>query len=308
LTIDVYQDLLDNISMDQDFPLQIFSHDLSPIKDFIGEEGIRNFAQLQDYPIFMGLAQKGRLAKDNGEKFASFKTNSGTGNIYQEDYANLIMKTKPDVLVPLFDMPAGTSVVGAKRTKKSIERSLRFLDDSLRSCNLDQNDLGQCPVFGVIISFADNFEETERLISSTQERNVSGFFITYNEEEKVSDLEVCGRMEEIVQKLDSSKPRMISSLNGSPEFIVEMWKRGIDLFESSCLEDRTAAYEAINFEYRINPCSSALKMDDEVYGLDGKPLVEGCSCYACRNHTRAYIHRLVQTNEMLRLVLIQMQV
>jgi tRNA-guanine family transglycosylase len=47
-------------------------------------------------------------------------------------------------------------------------------------------------------------------------------------------------------------------------------------------------------------------MDDEVYGLDGKPLIDGCSCYACRNHTRAYIHHLVQTNEMLGLVLIQM--
>lgn len=32
---------------------------------------------------------------------------------------------------------------------------------------------------------------------------------------------------------------------------------------------------------------------------DKGPLVQGCTCYACKRHNRAYIHHLLQSNEML---------
>lgn len=34
------------------------------------------------------------------------------------------------------------------------------------------------------------------------------------------------------------------------------------------------------------------------------PLVEGCGCYCCRNHKRAYLHHLLVTNELLAGVLL----
>jgi queuine tRNA-ribosyltransferase subunit QTRTD1 len=33
--------------------------------------------------------------------------------------------------------------------------------------------------------------------------------------------------------------------------------------------------------------------------------VEGCTCFACRNHTRAYVHHLLHTHEMLASVLLE---
>lgn len=38
---------------------------------------------------------------------------------------------------------------------------------------------------------------------------------------------------------------------------------------------------------------------DEVYARDVRPLVEGCTCYACCHHTRAYLHHLVVVHEIL---------
>ncbi len=35
-----------------------------------------------------------------------------------------------------------------------------------------------------------------------------------------------------------------------------------------------------------------------VHALDEAPLVEGCSCPACRDHTRAYVHYLVRRGEL----------
>ncbi|KAK9843378.1 hypothetical protein WJX84_005133 [Apatococcus fuscideae] len=43
-----------------------------------------------------------------------------------------------------------------------------------------------------------------------------------------------------------------------------------------------------------------------VYAHDARPLVPGCSCYACRRHSRAYLHHLLQTQEMLAQVLLEL--
>lgn len=41
------------------------------------------------------------------------------------------------------------------------------------------------------------------------------------------------------------------------------------------------------------------------HSTDKRPLVEGCSCFACRNHTRAYMHHLLHAHEMLASVLLE---
>lgn len=40
------------------------------------------------------------------------------------------------------------------------------------------------------------------------------------------------------------------------------------------------------------------------YQGDFRPLVEGCGCYCCKNHQRAYLHHLLVTNELLAGVLL----
>lgn len=40
------------------------------------------------------------------------------------------------------------------------------------------------------------------------------------------------------------------------------------------------------------------------YRDDFGPLVEGCGCYCCKNHQRAYLHHLLVTNELLASVLL----
>ena len=36
------------------------------------------------------------------------------------------------------------------------------------------------------------------------------------------------------------------------------------------------------------------------------PLFDGCPCYACQNYTRAYLHHLTNTKEMLGMILLTM--
>eukprot|EP00271_Cylindrocystis_brebissonii_P020228 TRINITY_DN661_c0_g7_i1.p1 TRINITY_DN661_c0_g7~~TRINITY_DN661_c0_g7_i1.p1 ORF type:complete len:132 (-),score=4.27 TRINITY_DN661_c0_g7_i1:597-992(-) len=59
-------------------------------------------------------------------------------------------------------------------------------------------------------------------------------------------------------------------------------------------------------EARIQHGSDAAKINlrSLTYRLSLEPLVPGCSCYACRCHSRAYIHHLLNTHEMLAEVLL----
>ena len=52
----------------------------------------------------------------------------------------------------------------------------------------------------------------------------------------------------------------------------------------------------------------SLDMSLRAHANDSRPLLPGCQCFCCQNHSRAYIHHLVRTHEMLALVLLHMYV
>lgn len=49
-----------------------------------------------------------------------------------------------------------------------------------------------------------------------------------------------------------------------------------------------------------------INVADIGFTLDAKPLVPGCDCYTCREHSRAYIHHLWNVHEMNAEILLQM--
>ena len=42
-----------------------------------------------------------------------------------------------------------------------------------------------------------------------------------------------------------------------------------------------------------------MDLKDMEYARDHIPLVEGCDCLCCRNHTRSYVHHLLEVHEIL---------
>ncbi len=51
---------------------------------------------------------------------------------------------------------------------------------------------------------------------------------------------------------------------------------------------------------------SVVNLWSRAYAEDRRPLVEGCGCFACQGYTRAYVHHLLETHEMLAGVLLEM--
>jgi len=57
--------------------------------------------------------------------------------------------------------------------------------------------------------------------------------------------------------------------------------------------------EDINRSYEIN-------LKDKNFFSDPKPLIDNCSCYTCRKYSRAYLHHLLVTGELLAPILLMM--
>ena len=51
--------------------------------------------------------------------------------------------------------------------------------------------------------------------------------------------------------------------------------------------------------------ASKINLRSTRYKMDKSPLAVGCKCHTCTQHTRAYVHHLLNTHEMLADVLLE---
>jgi len=95
--------------------------------------------------------------------------------------------------------------------------------------------------------------------------------------------------------MPDDRPRYLMGV-GKPENILESIARGIDMFD--CVMPTRNARNANVFTWNGN-----LSMRNAKYKDDFNPLDENCSCYTCRNYTRAYLRHLFIAEEILALEL-----
>lgn len=91
--------------------------------------------------------------------------------------------------------------------------------------------------------------------------------------------------------MPKDKPRYLMGV-GTPVNILEAVYRGIDLFDC-VMPCRNARHG------HIFTSQGVINMNNAKYRLDERPLDEACDCPTCRRHSRAYIHHLIKSGEML---------
>jgi queuine tRNA-ribosyltransferase len=92
-------------------------------------------------------------------------------------------------------------------------------------------------------------------------------------------------------QLPQDKPRYLMGV-GTPEDLVEAVSQGIDMFD--CVMPTRNARNGMMFTR-----NGDIKIKNAQYRLDMRPLDEQCTCYTCRNFTRAYLHHLHRIGEIL---------
>jgi queuine tRNA-ribosyltransferase len=171
-----------------------------------------------------------------------------------------------------------------KQAQKSMELSMRWAARSKRAHEGNSNAL-----FGIIQGGI--FDELrEKSVNELKQIQFDGYAIgglAVGEPKEDRDRVVT----HLVPQMPADKPRYLMGM-GTPEDLIEAVGAGIDLFD--CVLPTRNARNGWLFTR-----SGDVKIRNAKHRDDPRPLDESCGCHACRNFTRAYLHHLQKTNEIL---------
>ena len=100
-----------------------------------------------------------------------------------------------------------------------------------------------------------------------------------------------GCLDFAVEMLPADKPRYLMGV-GKPDDIVEAVVRGVDMFDCVLPTRSGRTGQAFTADGPINLRNARFAEDDE-------PIEPGCPCPACTTFSRAYVHHLVKSGEIL---------
>jgi queuine tRNA-ribosyltransferase len=98
-------------------------------------------------------------------------------------------------------------------------------------------------------------------------------------------------VDRVAPQLPAQLPRYLMGV-GTPEDLVESVRRGMDMFDC-VLPTRNAR------NGQLFTSTGVIKIRNAEHRTSERPLDEECSCYTCANYSRAYLHHLDKTNEIL---------
>jgi len=174
--------------------------------------------------------------------------------------------------------------VSHQEAKRSLQTTLRWA----AQCR-EQERAPQQKIFGIVqgSSYADLRSDAVKAISDMQFDGIAVGGVSVGEPESVmlEALDVCAPL------LPQHLPHYLMGV-GTPRQLVAGILRGIDMFDC-VLPTRMARNGSAYTPSGTIPVKAARYKDDF------SPIQEDCACYACRNHSKAYIRHLLHSGEIL---------
>jgi len=192
-------------------------------------------------------------------------------------------------------------------TKVAMERTHRWEVRSLKKLKALKSPKQQ--LFGVVQGgpFEDLRTESAKFVSDNDFFGVAVGGALVNQEKM---LEILGWIQ---PHLDSEKPRHLLGIGTIPDIILGV-ERGMDMFDA-VVPTRLARmghvlYKIKNQKLKIKSSQNNIEktynehrftydINNRIFATDPYPLSADCSCYTCKNFTRAYIHHLFRSRELL---------
>ena len=168
--------------------------------------------------------------------------------------------------------------------QKSLERTTRWLERCIEAHERPQDQA----LFGIIQGscYANLRKQSAKEITSF---DLPGYAIGGLSVGEPAEL-MYEMLEETVPLMPEDKPRYLMGV-GTPDYLIEGAIRGIDMFDC-VLPTR------IGRNGTVLTHDGRLIVRDKKSAEDFRPIEEGCTCYACRNYSRAYIRHLLKAGEM----------
>ncbi|KAM9839276.1 queuine tRNA-ribosyltransferase accessory subunit 2 [Aulostomus maculatus] len=325
---------LDNLPSVTQVTLSSLAEHQEVLEEF--KKGFRKFSGLHDTVLYCSLHDPATPgpAGYTTNKTVSVWGGGGRIELTVAKFMALQKSVQPDWYQSMADGETWQDNTSRKRVRKSVDRTLAHLDECLLLHQQSQ-ELEGAEVFGMVEG-GDILEERRRSARETAKRPVSGFCLDGFQTGVMAPTLRAQLITSVTKELPEDKPRLLQGV-GRPDEVLACVEAGVDLFEGFFPFQVAERGSALCFSFDISPdperavleptdergtagkmsqngdrslddktlmTSFEINLKDERYRDDFRPLVDGCGCYCCKNHQRAYLHHLLVTNELLAGVLL----
>lgn len=279
----------------QIFSLGRRSKDQRPMGEALGEKLLKrakqNSSELKDAPFNVKVKESGVTFQSglNGEK----------KELTPELSVQIQQNLGSDIALVLDEFPGYPFEY--EKTKSAVERTTRWAkrarEEFLKLRKKKPVNSGQIQL-GIVqgASFSDLRKKSAKEISAIGFEGYSIGGVAVGEPAK----EMYKAVSATVPFLEEEKFKHLLGI-GTPENIIQAVALGCDSFD--CV---IPTREARHGKIYISRSSGyeTLDINKSKYAADFSPLDAQCDCYACAHHTRAYLHHLYRSSEILALRLL----
>jgi queuine tRNA-ribosyltransferase len=233
----------------------------------------------------MSLSELTKVTEE-GVAFASHL--DGSRHMLSPERSIEVQRLLGSDIVMQFDQLVPTTS-GPDEQREAMERSIRWAKRSRDEFDRGGDHGDRAAIFGIQQGALDQTlrrASAEALIEiGFDGYAVGGLAVGEGQEAMLGCLDFA------VEMLPVDKPRYLMGV-GKPDDIVEAVMRGIDMFD--CVLPTRSGRTGQAFT-----ADGPLNMRNARFAEDEEPIETGCACPACTQFSRAYVHHLVKSGEIL---------
>ena len=233
----------------------------------------------------MSLSQLTKVSEE-GVAFASHL--DGSRHLLSPERSIAVQRLLDSDIVMQFDQLVPTTAPAAAQ-REAMERSIRWARRSREEFDRGGEHAARAAIFGIQQGALDpglRRASAEALIAiGFDGYAVGGLAIGEGQ------AAMLGCLDFAVAMLPREKPRYLMGV-GKPDDIVEAVGRGIDMFD--CVLPTRSGRTGQAFT-----ADGPLNLRNARFAEDREPIEPGCPCPACTTFSRAYVHHLVKSGEIL---------
>ncbi|KAL9059426.1 MAG: hypothetical protein Q9206_001475 [Seirophora lacunosa] len=219
----------------------------------------------------------------------------------KHDYVEAVQKLKPDIVLGLADYEY-MKRPGVKRLEKMGDRTLSWTQDMVAGLRGDGDRSPGTALFAPILPIeAGQQSNYLDLLKEDLADQISGIVLFD-----------AASVDAIPAEMRSMPRLSLTGIRG-PSGVLDQIALGSDIIVPSFVGEATDAGLALSFAFPISrrPANGqrlqlGINMWWKSYAADLTPIVDGCTCYTCSKHHRAFVRHLLDAKEMLAWVLLQM--
>ncbi|KAK1058019.1 hypothetical protein LTR12_000030 [Friedmanniomyces endolithicus] len=277
-----------------------------------GSSPLRRFVALPDETLLVLGARRtppvaAPSANPNTHDAIAVCTAVGFKTLTVEDFAEAAQHLQADIVVGMGDVPHGRSL-GSKRIEKATDRTIQWMTEQVGRRKADASEgAALAKLFAPLLPVScRNQQYYIDCLMGELAHEVSGLAI-YD----MSSVEDLPEALQHLPRLDLTEPR-------TPHQVLQRIALGMDVLTVPFVTVATDAGIALAFtsaaptaslgangDHPLDALPLGIDMWLPTHAVDLSALVEGCRCYTCTNHHRAYLQHLLVAKEMLGWVLLQ---